>query len=292
MQAGMPSSPALSVSSQATSSSASTCSSSKGFLRSFLLKIFFNVFFKSVFVFFTLRKINWCISLFLKKNTKKLFTPLATLFLVQEGTLKHLQELLQLLSSKSYILNKFFNAGKALQQSADSGNEPAKSLLSEHWKAQEVSHYRSKEDAQLFFTKTFNQSPDHEQLFMQNALFLERARISHDQISRLLLGLGQIKASSTAMSQNLTVSESTSTHVSLGAAKRFASTKLHEDCKQAIRNMVLRNPIEFMFMKSVKKYISHFVEHPLCPMEGMRIDERVSLTRVQFVDFCATLPCF
>ena len=194
--------------------------------------------------------------------------------------------------SQKLHIEQVYNAGKALQQSADSGNEQAKFLLSEHWKAQEVSHYRSKEDAQLFFTKTFNQSPDHEQLFMQNALFLERARISHDQISRLLLGLGQIKASSTAMSQNLTVSESTSTHVSLGAAKRFASTKLHEDCKQAIRNMVLRNPIEFMFMKSVKKYISHFVEHPLCPMEGMRIDERVSLTRVQFVDFCASLPCF
>ena len=192
--------------------------------------------------------------------------------------------------SQKLHIEHVFNAGKALQQSADSGNEPSKFLLSEHLKAQEVSHYRSKEDAQHFFAKTFNQSPDQEQLFMQNALFMERARISHDQMSRILLG--QIKALSTAMPQNLTVSESTSTHMSLVAAKKFACTKLHEDCKQAIRNMVLRNPIEFMFMKSVKKYISHFVQHPLCPMEGMRIDERVSFFRVQYVDFFASLPAY
>jgi hypothetical protein len=80
--------------------------------------------------------------------------------------------------------------------------------------------------------------------------------------------------------------------MSLVAAKKFACTKLHEDCKQAIRNMVLRNPIEFMFMKSVKKYISHFVQHPLCPMEGMRTDERVSFFRVQYVDFFASLSAY
>jgi hypothetical protein len=160
-------------------------------------------------------------------------------------------------------------------------------MLSEHWKAQEMSHYRNKEDARLFYTKTFNQSQDHEQQFLENAILMERARISHDQMSRILLG--QIRASSNALPQGLTVAESASTHVSNCVAKTFASTKLHEDCKQAIREMVLRNPIEFMFMKSVKNYISRFVVHPLCPMEGISIDERVSCTNVQYVDLFARL---
>ena len=184
--------------------------------------------------------------------------------------------------SQRFQIEQVYFAGCALQQSANSGNESAKFMLSEHWKAQEMSHYRSKEDARRFYTKTLNQSKDHEQYFLQNAILMERSRISHDQMTRILLG--QIKASSNALPQMLTVSGSNSTHVSHGVAKKFACTKLHEDCKLAIREMVLRNPIEFMFTKSVRKYISQFVVHPLCPMEGISIDERVSYTNVHYVD--------
>ena len=53
-------------------------------------------------------------------------------------------------------------------------------------------------------------------------------------------------------------------------------TKMHEDCKGAVREMVLRNPLEFLYIKSVEKYIRCFCSHDLCPIPGVDADEKVS----------------
>ena len=58
--------------------------------------------------------------------------------------------------------------------------------------------------------------------------------------------------------------------------KKFVGSKLHEDCKSTIRKMVLRNPLEFMYIKSVDKYVLCFCSHALCPIIGMNAQAKVS----------------
>ena len=192
MQAGLPSSPAPSVSSQATSSSASSCSSSKGFVRSNISHFFYNfLFYFNSFFVSAVQMVNHLLSE--KEYEEAFFTACNTVYGPRGHTEAPAGVIAVYESQKSHI-EQVCNAGKALQQSADSGNESAKFIYSEHYKAQEMSHYRSKEDALLLYLKTFNQSVGHELQFVENYILMERARISHDQMTHILLG--QIRASS------------------------------------------------------------------------------------------------
>jgi hypothetical protein len=41
--------------------------------------------------------------------------------------------------------------------------------------------------------------------------------------------------------------------------------------------MVIRNPLEFMYLKSEKKYLQVFAAHELCPIHGSSEVEKVSI---------------
>ena len=155
-------------------------------------------------------------------------------------------------------------AGKSLQHSASAGSESAKFFLNEHLKAQAISHYRSKEDVHAFYVTAFTQTKGHEQVFVQSSMDHERTRLLHDQNSRILLACNKFSGCIGPSSSQSVV-----------APKKFMGTKMHEDCKGAIREMVLRNPLEFLYIKSVEKYIRCFCSHELCPIPGVDADEKV-----------------
>ena len=68
-------------------------------------------------------------------------------------------------------------AGKALQHSV---NESSELFLSELLKAQDLCHYRSKEDVTFLYQSALNQSRGYEQQFLQASMELERMRVLHD----------------------------------------------------------------------------------------------------------------
>ena len=84
-------------------------------------------------------------------------------------------------------VEQVFVAGESLQQSAAAGCESSKLFLNEQVKAQELSHYRSKEDVAAFYLKALNQCRGYEHVFVQASLALERSRVFNDQLNRLLL---------------------------------------------------------------------------------------------------------
>jgi len=175
-------------------------------------------------------------------------------------------------SMKSHV-EQVFEAGTALQQATDSGNESAKYILSEHFRAQNVSHFRSKEDTHEFYVKVLDQPQGYEEIFLQQALNLEHRRVLHDQNSRLLLALNKLPCSSTFHAS--LANSGNSDNVATVTSKKFTGTKEHEDCKNAIREMVIRNPVEFMYVKS-ENYLHVFVSHELCPIYGSSEAEKVS----------------
>ena len=144
-------------------------------------------------------------------------------------------------SMKSHV-EQVFEAGTALQQATDSGNESAKYILSEHFRAQNVSHFRSKEDTHEFYVKVLDQPQGYEEIFLQQALNLEHRRVLHDQNSRLLLALNKLPCSSTFHAS--LANSGNSDNVATVTSKKFTGTKEHEDFKNAIREMVIRNPLE------------------------------------------------
>ena len=177
-------------------------------------------------------------------------------------------------SMKSHV-EQVFEAGTALQQAADSGNESAKFILSEHIRAQKVSHFRRKEDTHEFYLNVLNQAQGYEETFLQQALYLERTRVLHDQNSRVLLALNKLPCSSTFPAS--LANSGNSDNVASITSKKFTGTKEHEDCKNAIREMVIRNPLEFMYLKSEKNYLQVFASHELCPIHGSSEVEKVSI---------------
>ena len=86
-----------------------------------------------------------------------------------------------------FHVEQVFEAGESLQQSAAAGCESSKLFLNEQVKAQELSHYRSKEDVAAFYLKALNQCRGYEHVFVQASLALERSRVLNDQLNRLLL---------------------------------------------------------------------------------------------------------
>ena len=178
-------------------------------------------------------------------------------------------------SMKQHI-DQVHEAGKALYQCIDKGNESAKFLLSEHEKAQEMSHFRSKEDASLFYSKVLGQSKEHEHSFLQNAILMERLSVFHDQNSRILLKLNKL-SSGTIVPSTVTGIEGTASDARV-LSKKFNGTKLQEECKTASREMVLRNPLYFMYCKSSKKFITRFVANKLCPIVGACDKEKVRIS--------------
>lgn len=175
-----------------------------------------------------------------------------------------------------YHLERSRDAGKALQQLADSGSESAKFLLSEHKKTHEISHFGSKEDTFRFYEKSLSQSQGQEASFLHTALYMETARVLHDQNSRVLLALNKVSSSSMFCPSEKTSAQGTSQDSKVSTSNRFNGTRLFEECRSAIREMVLRNPLEFMYIKSEEKYLLRFVSHPLCPIKGSSDAEKVN----------------
>ena len=83
-------------------------------------------------------------------------------------------------------VEQVFEAGESLQQSAAAGCESSKLFLNEQVKAQELSHYRSKEDVAAFYFRALNQRRGYEHVFVQASMALERSRVLHDQLNRIL----------------------------------------------------------------------------------------------------------
>ena len=156
-------------------------------------------------------------------------------------------------------VERVFESGNSLQLS---GSETAKFYFNEHLKQQELTHYRNKEDVCAFYVKAFNQSRGYEQVFVQASMDIERSRIVNDKLNRLLFS----KSASGLL---------TSPGVCVLAPKKFANTKLHEECKVQIREMVLRNPIETIYIKNERKYCLFFCSHVLCPIPGSDLQEKV-----------------
>jgi hypothetical protein len=92
---------------------------------------------------------------------------------------------------------------------------------------------------------------------------IERWRINYDKMNRILFS-------------NSSSSSCTSLGTVVQVHKKFSNTKMHEDCKVQIREMVLRNPVESMYIKSEKKYVLFFCSHVLCPIPGRDIQEKVA----------------
>jgi len=157
-----------------------------------------------------------------------------------------------------------YEAGISLHEAASSGSSSAVLMLNEHWRAQNVCHYRSTKDVEEFYYDTLMQKAGAEQVFADQALSLERMRVCQDQHSRALASMNSLQTSSMPAP------------ASIKKRPKFPGSKYHEDCKKAIKEMVLRNPFEFLFLKSVSKYILCFCSHPLCPLTGSTPAENVS----------------
>lgn len=184
------------------------------------------------------------------------------------------KEVIATFEALKHHVDKIEEAGTALLQAADSGYPSAIFLHGEHIKAQDISHFRNKRDIHEFYFKTLHQAPGHEQTFLQQSIFLERTRVLHDQNSRLLFAQNKLPCSST-ITGSVAVSGN-SEHAATVTSNKFNGTREHEDCKNAIKEMVLRNPLEFMYIKSVKKYVQLFAAHKLCPINGISEVEKVS----------------
>jgi hypothetical protein len=159
-------------------------------------------------------------------------------------------------------VERVFDCGNALQKS---GCESAKFFLNEHITQQEMTHYRSKDDVCTFYTLALRQSEGFEQVFLQASMDLERSQIMNDKMNRILL----FNAFSSSLTSPMTVIAD--------VKKKFLNTKIHEDCKVQIREMVLRNPIEAIYIKNEDKYAFFFCSHVLCPIAGRNVQEKVSV---------------
>ena len=164
----------------------------------------------------------------------------------------------------SQHIKHVYEAGISLHEAASSGSSSAVVMLDEHFRAQNVCHYRSTKDVEDFYYDTLMQKQGAEQVFAEQALSLERMRVRQEQHSRALVSINSLRTSS--MPAPNTVLK----------RPKFPGSKYHEDCKKAIKEMVLRNPFEFLFLKSVSKYILCFCSHPLCPLTGSTPAENVS----------------
>ena len=164
-------------------------------------------------------------------------------------------------ATKSHV-ERVFDCGNALKKS---GFESAKFFLNEHISQQEMTHYRSKDDVCTFYTLALRQSEGFEQVFLQASMDLERSQIMNDKMNRLLF----LNVSSSSLTSPMTVIAD--------VKKKFLNTKIHEDCKVQIREMVLRNPIEAIYIKNEDKYAFFFCSHVLCPIAGRNVQEKVSV---------------
>ena len=169
------------------------------------------------------------------------------------------------------LVERVHEACASLQQSASIGNETSKFIVEEHWRAQQLSHFRSREDTVSFFTKAFNQSKGQECTFAELTLTYERMRVLHDQNTRLLL-------SSTKISSSISTLPGAFTSPTIPSAQgaKFKDVKVFEDCKQFIRSMVLKNPIQGLYIKSAQKYVVYFCSLPQCPVPGTDVTSKIA----------------
>ncbi len=174
------------------------------------------------------------------------------------------KEVLAIYMAMSKHIKHVYQAGILLQEAASSGSSSAILMLDEHVRAQNVCHFRSTTDVEAFYYDTLMQRKGAEQVFAEQALALERMRVCQDQHSRALASMNSLRGSSMPAP------------TPVKTRPKFTGSKHHEDCKKAIKEMVLRNPFEFLFLKSVSKYILCFCSHPLCPLTGSTPEENVS----------------
>ena len=156
-------------------------------------------------------------------------------------------------------VERVYESGNAL---LSSGSESSKFFMNEHLTQQEMTHFRNKEDVFTFYSKALNQTQGYEQVFLQSSMEIERWRINYDKLNRILFS-------------NSSSSSCTSLGTVVQVHKKFSNTKMHEDCKVQIREMVLRNPVESLYIKSEKKYVLFFCSHVLCPIPGRDLQEKV-----------------
>ena len=156
-------------------------------------------------------------------------------------------------------VERVYESGNAL---LSSGSESSKFFMNEHLTQQEMTHFRNKEDVYTFYAKALNQTQGYEQCFLQSSMEIERWRINYDKLNRILFS-------------NSSSSSCTSLGTVVQVHKKFSNTKMHEDCKVQIREMVLRNPVESLYIKSEKKYVLFFCSHVLCPIPGRDLQEKV-----------------
>ena len=255
-QASIPSSPAPSTWSQATSSSASSLSSLPSSCYIYTLASFY-----VLFIIFSAGggQSNHPRTLISVSDYEEGFYKAVRAVYGSNGIEESPAGVTAIFEANRLSVERVYESGNAL---LSSGSESSKFFMNEHLTQQEMTHFRNKEDVFTFYSKALNQTQGYEQVFLQSSMEIERWRINYDKLNRILFS-------------NSSSSSCTSLGTVVQVHKKFSNTKMHEDCKVQIREMVLRNPVESLYIKSEKKYVLFFCSHVLCPIPGRDLQEKV-----------------
>lgn len=157
-----------------------------------------------------------------------------------------------------------------LRISAEGGNITAKRTLEDQLQAQELTHYVSAASVHDFYVLVFAYSKEEQLQFLNSMLMFEDRRLGIDRHSRSSASTGK------------PLQFSVRTPAPVEKVEKYESSQLKTEIQKSLKQIMMRNILEYTKDKDNEAILTRFCAHPLCPVEGLSVLEKVRIRSYQY----------